>query len=141
MKTYIALLPGLIALIYTIFRSPEKAFLNIYLPVLLLLPQVFVAKIKGLLDLLLLPLAYHTLLLLALLTYAPTQIYAAAALGIVFTHIVAGIFIGGGSWKDYLALLATPFYVAWKLFVLLRIVLTMRPNARWVRTGREGSDV
>jgi hypothetical protein len=38
-QTVIVAIPGLVALIECIRRGPERAFLNVYLPVLLLLPQ------------------------------------------------------------------------------------------------------
>jgi len=40
-------LPGLVALIVCIKRSPQYAFLNVYLPVLLLLPQTYNWNISG----------------------------------------------------------------------------------------------
>lgn len=45
MITWIALLPFLIAAIYVFYYLPEKAFFNIYLPILLLLPQVYTADL------------------------------------------------------------------------------------------------
>lgn len=46
MKQLILILPSLYALYVAIFRSPEKAFFNVYLPVLLLLPTVYQTNIS-----------------------------------------------------------------------------------------------
>jgi O-Antigen ligase len=45
MSTWIALLPAFIAIYYLILFNPEKTFLNIYIPILLLLPQMFTAEL------------------------------------------------------------------------------------------------
>lgn len=36
---------GLISFLYSVFRKPEKAFLDVYLPVLLLIPQIFTSRV------------------------------------------------------------------------------------------------
>lgn len=41
---FIILVPC-ISFIYSIYRSPEKAFLDIYIPILILIPQIFTAKV------------------------------------------------------------------------------------------------
>src|SRR5277367_3443802 len=46
-QTLIIAIPGLLALLECIRRGPEKAFLNVYLPVLLLVPQQFHWAISG----------------------------------------------------------------------------------------------
>ena len=46
-QTLIIAIPGLIALIECLRRGPEKAFLNVYLPVLLLLPEYHYWPISG----------------------------------------------------------------------------------------------
>lgn len=95
--------------------------------------------LEPLLDLLLLPLAFHVLLLLAALVipFAPTRIFAAAGLALVGLHILAALFVGGGGWKDLAALAAAPFYVAWKVMLLPAVLRTARQDAEWVRTERE----
>lgn len=45
MKQYIIFIPALIALMVAIFRSPEKALYHVYLPVLLLIPNVYLLSI------------------------------------------------------------------------------------------------
>lgn len=47
MTTMVAWLPFFFAAYFAFFRSPEKAVLNVYLPVLLLLPPFFVADTTG----------------------------------------------------------------------------------------------
>jgi hypothetical protein len=46
-QTLVITIPALLALIECIRRGPEKAFLNVYLPVLLLLPQQYEWPISG----------------------------------------------------------------------------------------------
>jgi cellulose synthase/poly-beta-1,6-N-acetylglucosamine synthase-like glycosyltransferase len=95
--------------------------------------------IEPLLDLLLLPLAIHVLLLLVLILipFLPTQIYALVALCIVFGHVFAALWIGKGTAQDFLILLTAPFYILWKLTVLPLTLKTAAKNATWVRTDRD----
>ena len=90
------------------------------------------------LELLLLPLAFHVTLLgmTALMPFSIARIYALFALALVALHVVAGILVGGGDWRDFAALLSAPFYVAWKLAALPRILESARSVAPWVRTNR-----
>jgi len=50
MISLVAWLPGFFSAFIALFRSPERAFLNVYLPVLILLPHIFNAEIQGLPD-------------------------------------------------------------------------------------------
>ncbi|WP_353573023.1 glycosyltransferase family 2 protein [Candidatus Albibeggiatoa sp. nov. BB20] len=95
--------------------------------------------IEPLLDLLLLPLAIHVLLLLVLILipFLPTQLYALIALCIVFGHVFAALWIGKGTAQDFLILLTAPFYILWKLTVLPLTLKTAAKNATWVRTDRD----
>ncbi len=97
--------------------------------------------VEPLMELLLLPLAFHVCLLLATLVppFAPTRIYAGAGLAVVGFHILAAVRAGGGGIKDLIALGSAPFYVAWKLAMIPRLVLSSRRNAAWVRTERAGT--
>jgi cellulose synthase/poly-beta-1,6-N-acetylglucosamine synthase-like glycosyltransferase len=90
------------------------------------------------LELLLLPLAFHfTLLgLIALMPFSLARIYALVASALVAVHVVAGILVGGGDWRDFAALLWSPFYVAWKLAALPKTLNSARGVAPWVRTDR-----
>lgn len=97
--------------------------------------------LEPLFDLLLLPLAFHVLLLLVTLAvpFGPSRIYAAAGLGVVALHIFAALRVGGGGWKDLGALAAAPFYVVWKVMLIPAMLRTARRNAEWVRTERATS--
>jgi cellulose synthase/poly-beta-1,6-N-acetylglucosamine synthase-like glycosyltransferase len=90
------------------------------------------------LDLLLLPLAFHVTLLglTALIPFGIARLYALIALALVALHVVAGIVVGGGDWRDFAALLSAPFYVVWKIVALPRILQSARSAGPWVRTDR-----
>jgi len=94
--------------------------------------------IEPLLELLLLPLAFHVVILLATLAlpFAATRVYAVVGLGVVALHIVAAILVGGGGAKGFAALAAAPFYVVWKLMLIPATLRTARKDAEWVRTER-----
>ncbi len=98
--------------------------------------------IEPLLELLLLPLAFHVLLLLAALAvgFAPTRTYALAALAAVASHILAAIYVGGGGLRDLAALAAAPFYIAWKAALIPMMIRTAKKDAEWVRTERANSE-
>lgn len=90
------------------------------------------------LDLLLLPLAFHVVLLLLA---AATPFWFArdlglAGLAVVLIHLFAAIYVGGGTLKDAAVLLAAPFYIVWKILLIPRLVRTSRSGAAWVRTER-----
>ncbi len=50
MKAYIVLIPAILAALISLIQSPKKAFLNVYLPCLFLLPVIYHLKLKGLPD-------------------------------------------------------------------------------------------
>ncbi len=93
--------------------------------------------LEPLLELLLLPLAFHVMLLtLAVSTPIPiVRDLALACLGIVFLHLMAAI-AAGGSWRDLGALAFAPFYVLWKLRMIPALIRNARFNHAWVRTER-----
>jgi len=95
---------------------------------------------EPLLDLLLLPLAFHVVLLLlaALTPYPPARDLGLAGLAVVLFHLFAAIATGGGTWSDVVVLLAAPFYIVWKIILIPRIITTSRSGAAWVRTERTG---
>jgi hypothetical protein len=99
--------------------------------------------LEPLLELLLLPLTFHVALLLAALVpaFTPSRVYAAGGLGLVALHIVAGIRVGGGGWKDFAALAAAPFYIAWKALLIPAMFRTARKDAEWIRTERTDHNV
>lgn len=95
--------------------------------------------IEPLLDLMLLPLTYHTCLLLLLLVIPvfPTQIYACMALGIVCMHFAAAIFLSEEKGKNSLSLFSAPVYMVWKVAILPKIILNAVKGNTWVRTRRD----
>ena len=111
-------------------------------------PALFMGVLRGkwnllepLAELLLLPLAYHVLLLLLTLLIPVTllQYYAGAGLLLVFAHVLIAVRLGGGGLADIKALATVPFYILWKLTLLPRLWRNARENAPWQRTDRENS--
>ena len=98
-------------------------------------------EIEPLLELWLLPLAFHVLLLLLTLLppFAPSRIYALGALALVALHVLAAIRVGGGGWRDLQAVAAAPFYLLWKLSLFKALLRGARQDAAWVRTDRAPS--
>jgi cellulose synthase/poly-beta-1,6-N-acetylglucosamine synthase-like glycosyltransferase len=94
--------------------------------------------IEPALEMLLMPLAFHVTLLglTALMPFGIARIYALFGLALVAVHVVAGILVGGGDWRDFRALLWAPFYVAWKLAALPKTLQSARSVAPWIRTDR-----
>jgi len=111
-------------------------------------PALFKEVLRGkwnllepLAELLLLPLAFHVLLLLLtlLIPFTLLQYYAGAGLLLVFAHVLIAIRLGGGGLEDIKVLATVPFYILWKLTLLPRLWRNMRKNAVWQRTDRENS--
>jgi cellulose synthase/poly-beta-1,6-N-acetylglucosamine synthase-like glycosyltransferase len=94
--------------------------------------------IEPCLDLLLLPLAFHLVLLLALALTPSTVIRDFACLGIFVTvmHLPVAAFAVGNGWRDLAALAVAPVYVCWKLLLIPQLLRASRKNAEWVRTER-----
>ncbi len=94
--------------------------------------------IELLFELLLLPLAFHAVLLLGALIIpsGPSQTYALIGLAFVVVHVLSGILVGGGGIRDVLALLTAPFYVLWKVGLSRSIARASRSETEWVRTER-----
>ena len=96
------------------------------------------ASLEPLLDLLLLPLAFHAVLLIAALAipFAPARIYALGGFMLLGFHLCAAIVVGGGDWRDLAALLAAPLYTLWKLSMVTRILKSASIDTPWMRTER-----
>jgi len=94
--------------------------------------------LEPLLELLLLPLAFHVVLLVAALVLPVpwARAYACAGLGVVVVHVLAGIVVGGGGLRDVAALAAAPFFIVWKVALAPAIVGASRKETTWVRTER-----
>jgi hypothetical protein len=113
------------------------------------LPMLLTGVIKGqwrllepALDLLLLPLAFQALLLiaLALIPWEPARLAGLVGLTVVGLHVVAALIIGRASWRDWLALASAPFYILWKLTLGKRLLAAASKDAAWVRTERTPTD-
>lgn len=98
---------------------------------------------EPLLELLLLPLAFHvTLLVIALSSPLPlVRDLGLAGISIVLLHLIAAIAVGGGSWRDATTLAIAPFYVLWKLLLIPSLLRNARSSQAWVRTGRNADAV
>jgi cellulose synthase/poly-beta-1,6-N-acetylglucosamine synthase-like glycosyltransferase len=93
---------------------------------------------EPLLELLLLPLAFHVLLLcVAISTPWPVaRIVGVSGIAIVLLHLVATIIVSGGSWNDLAALVRAPLYIAWKVLLVPSLIRNARSTSLWVRTKR-----
>jgi cellulose synthase/poly-beta-1,6-N-acetylglucosamine synthase-like glycosyltransferase len=94
--------------------------------------------VEPLLELLLLPLAFHVTLL-AIASTAPLAAirYAGlAGIAIVLLHLAVAIRVGGGNWRDVGTLAMAPFYVLWKLRMVPSLLRNARSSHAWVRTRR-----
>jgi cellulose synthase/poly-beta-1,6-N-acetylglucosamine synthase-like glycosyltransferase len=96
------------------------------------------AAVEPLFELLLFPLGFHVVLLLAGLVAASDSIRAVAGFGLamVLLHVVAAVGRGGSVGRDLKALITAPGYVLWKIGKLPMILLASRKNTGWVRTER-----
>jgi cellulose synthase/poly-beta-1,6-N-acetylglucosamine synthase-like glycosyltransferase len=94
--------------------------------------------LEPLLELLLLPLAFHVFLLLCLLAVPTTLAWysALAGLAVVGLHVGVALYVGQAGWRDLLALLAAPFYIVWKLTLGRQLLKSASSEAAWVRTER-----
>ena len=94
--------------------------------------------IEPLLDLLLLPLAFHVVLLASLMLVPNPflKIYAASSLALVLFHVLSAVWVGEGTKNDVLALLGAPLYILWKMTMVRSVVRSSRKKAEWVRTER-----
>lgn len=97
-----------------------------------------IRRLEPLLDLLLLPLAYQSviLVLLAVVASGPLRVYAVSGLGLIVFHIVQAMILGGAKAGDWKALCAVPFYIGWKILNLGRILGAANKSAAWRRTQR-----
>jgi cellulose synthase/poly-beta-1,6-N-acetylglucosamine synthase-like glycosyltransferase len=94
--------------------------------------------LEPLLELLLLPLAFHVALLtVAALTPLPlVRDVGLAGMAVVVLHLTAAIVVGGGNWRDIGTLAMAPLYVVWKLAMIPSVLRNARSDNAWVRTKR-----
>lgn len=97
------------------------------------------ALLEPLAELLLLPLAYHVLLLLILLVIPSLLAHTVAILGllVLIGHIGAALILGGGGWREVVVLLWAPVYILWKLTLMPQLFRSAKKQATWQRTERE----
>jgi len=95
--------------------------------------------LEPLLELLLLPLAFHASLLAVTLAVPATfaRAYAAAGLGVLALHVAVALVAARARPADVAALAAAPFYLLWKLRLLPRLLAGASRRTSWVRTERE----
>jgi len=98
--------------------------------------------LEPLLELLLLPLAFHVVLLLvAVLSPLPiVRELALAGFAVVLFHLVVTIVVGRGGWRDFVTLASAPFYILWKLLLIPSLLRNAGSNHAWVRTSRNQED-
>ncbi len=91
-------------------------------------------------DLVLLPLAFHSTLLLAACAFpfGPSRAIGLAGVAVLVLHLIVAVFVGRGGWAEVAALATAPFYVAWKLMLLPAVLASSRAKTAWVRTERSG---
>jgi hypothetical protein len=101
-------------------------------------------SLEPLADLLLLPLAYHVLLIGAALMIAAVAsaqavlLAALASLVVVALHVVAALRVARLPWTHLLLLARIPGYLLWKLRVLAGTLAGSARHSAWVRTNRTG---
>ena len=96
------------------------------------------ASLEPLLDLLLLPLAFHVMLLVVASTAHARFVGAVGLTGlaIVFLHLGVTIVVRRGGLRDVVTLAGAPFYIAWKILLIPTLVRHARAKQEWVRTDR-----
>lgn len=94
--------------------------------------------VEPLFDLLLLPLAYHFLLLVAacLAPIHAVRVLGAAGLLVMVLHLCATLIVTHATWRDAAALVIAPFYILWKLTLVPALFRNARANQTWLRTER-----
>jgi cellulose synthase/poly-beta-1,6-N-acetylglucosamine synthase-like glycosyltransferase len=107
------------------------------------LPKLFEKVIRGnfyclepMLDLLLLPLGYHLFGVMLLMILSSFSGLSLLYLIVVVVHVLSSIFLGGGTFKDVMALATVPYYVFWKIVNLGNTIKSSKKNIPWIRTDR-----
>ena len=98
-------------------------------------------SLEPLLDLLLLPLAFHVMLLVVASTAHARLVGAVGLTGlaIVFLHLGVTIVVRSGGLRDVVTLAGAPFYIAWKILLIPTLVRHARAKQEWVRTDRNAT--
>lgn len=109
------------------------------------LPTVFQQLCQGrfrmfepCLDLTLLPLSYHAILLFLLLVFpfGWTKILATIGLIILLFHVLTSLIITKASWRDWAALILSPFYLIAKLLFVVKLIKYLKSKPLWEKTSR-----
>jgi len=97
-----------------------------------------VRLLEPLLELLLLPLAYHVMLLALLLALAtgPLFAYGCFAMLLVVLHVIQAMILGGADAGDWKAFATSPIYVVRKLTNVVGVLKAARKSTPWIRTRR-----
>jgi len=97
--------------------------------------------IEPFLDLLLLPLSHYVLALLvvSLVPLDALRIYAGIAFASLCLYIGLSSLIAGFGAREFLAFLAVPKYLLWKLVSLPALIANSNRRASWTRTQRKGN--
>ena len=93
-----------------------------------------------LLDLILLPLAQHTILLvlLFLMPFYWAKTLALFGLCVLVFHVIAASRVGGISFPALIGIfLLIPKYLFWKIMMLRSTVRTSKTTTQWIRTDRD----
>lgn len=109
--------------------------------------------LEPLLELCLLPLAFHVLLLIVATStpLLPLRIVGLVGLATVLLHLIAAILSNRGAnpggakpnssiASDLAALASAPFYVLWKLLLIPTLLRSSRRSNDWVRTARNAEN-
>ena len=108
-------------------------------------PGLFADVLKGrlrcfepMMELLLLPLAFHVVLLVvaALSPQWIVREVALAGIAVVLFHLAVTIVVGKGGWRDLATLASAPFYILWKLLLIPSLLRNASAKHAWVRTTR-----
>ena len=99
--------------------------------------------LEPLLDLMLPPLAYHVLILVALcavpVPYA--RLTGLCGLAVVALHVFVAFLSGQMPFGKFLAsVLWIPYYLLWKIGMLTKVLAGARSGGGWVRTERAGPE-
>jgi cellulose synthase/poly-beta-1,6-N-acetylglucosamine synthase-like glycosyltransferase len=98
--------------------------------------ELFVTE--PLIELLTIPLAYLGALsaLLCVLPIAIFRYYGMFLIGLLVTHVVAAVWLGGSARESFVALSGAPAYILWKLVKIGAIIRSSRSKTQWLRTPR-----
>jgi hypothetical protein len=93
--------------------------------------------LEPLMELLLLPLAFHVVLLVvaSMSPWMLPRVVGLAGLAAVLVHLAAAIVVGEGGWADVAALGMAPLYILWKVLLIPKLLRSARTEQAWVRTG------